>query len=146
MVIPGKHMPSKEIDVYLQLIIKDLKELWSNGIKTLDGYTNQTFEMRATIMWTVSDFPSLGSLSGCNTYSTLACPSCNFDGIGERLRHGKKTIMGHNRFLPQDHCYRQDKSNFGRTIETTFPPTIFSGSTVIHQVEQVNVTLRKNHA
>ncbi|KAL1209251.1 hypothetical protein V5N11_033111 [Cardamine amara subsp. amara] len=87
MVIPGKHMPGNDIDIYLQPLIKELKELWSDGIKTLDASTKQTFDMRAAIMWTVSDFPGLGNLSGWNTYTASACPSCNFDGIGQRLLH-----------------------------------------------------------
>ena len=146
MVIPGKHMSGNDIDVYLQPLIKELKELWSVGIKTLDASTKQTFDMRAAIMWTISDFPGLGNLSGWNTYTTATCPSCNFDGSGERLRHGKKNcFMGHRRFLPQDHGYRQDKINFDGKIETRSSPTTLSGSTVIHQLEKVNITFGKNH-
>jgi len=83
IVIPGKHMPGNDIDVYLQPLIKELTELWDYGIKTLDASTKQTFNMRAAIMWTVSNFPGLENLSGWNTYTTLACPSCYYDGIGE---------------------------------------------------------------
>ena len=93
MVIPGKHMPGNDIDVYLQPLIKDLKELWSDGIETLDASTKQTFDMRAAIMWTISDFSGLGNLSGWNTYTASPCPTCNFDGIGQRLRHGKKIVL-----------------------------------------------------
>ncbi|XP_056864346.1 uncharacterized protein LOC108851199 [Raphanus sativus] len=92
MVIPGKHMPGNDIDVYLQPLIKELKELWSDGIETLDASTKQTFEMRAALTWTVSDFPGFGNLSGWNTYTASACPSCNYDGIGQRLRHGEKIV------------------------------------------------------
>lgn len=80
MVIPGKHMPGNDIDVYLQPLIKELKELWSDGVKTVDASTKQTFDMRAAIMWTISDFPGLGNLSGWNIYTRSACPNCNFDG------------------------------------------------------------------
>lgn len=44
MVIPGKHMPGNDIDVYLQPLIKELKELWFDGIETLDASTKQTFD------------------------------------------------------------------------------------------------------
>ncbi|CAA7061732.1 unnamed protein product [Microthlaspi erraticum] len=144
MVIPGKHMPGNDIDVYLQPLIKELKELWSDGIETLDSSTKQRFNMRAAIMWTVSDFPGLGNLSGWNTYTTLACPSCNYEGIGQRLRHGRKNcFIGHRRFLPQDHDFRQNETNFDGKIETRAPPGTISGSTIIHQLEQVNVRLGK---
>ncbi|CAA7025820.1 unnamed protein product [Microthlaspi erraticum] len=122
MVIPGKHMPGNDIDVYLQPLIKELKELWSDGIETLDSSTKQRFNMRAAILWTVSDFPGLGNLSGWNTYTTLACPSCNYEGIGQRLRHGRKNcFIGHRRFLPQDHDFRQNETNFDGKIETRAP-------------------------
>ena len=90
MVIPGKDMPGNDVDVYLQPLIKELKELWFDGIETVDASTKQTFDMRAAIMWTISDFPGLGNLSGWNTYTSSACPSCNYDGIGQHLLHGKK--------------------------------------------------------
>ncbi|XP_010424636.1 PREDICTED: uncharacterized protein LOC104709773 [Camelina sativa] len=146
MVIPGKQMPGNDIDVYLQPLIKELKELWFDGVKTVDASTKQTFDMRAAIMWTISDFPGLGNLSGWNIYTTSACPSCNFDGTGQRLRHGKKNcFQGHRRFLPQDHDFRQNITNFDGYIETRSPPVTLTGSTIVHQLEQVNVTLGKKH-
>lgn len=100
--------------------------------------------MRAAIMWTVSDFPGLGNLSGWNTYTASACPTCNFDGIGQRLRHGKKNcFIGHRRFLPLDHGFRQNRADFDGKLETRSPPAKLTGSTIIHQLEQVNVTLGK---
>ncbi|RID64077.1 hypothetical protein BRARA_E03035 [Brassica rapa] len=74
-------------------LIKELKELWFDGIQTRDASTNHTFSMRAALMWTISDFPGFGNLSGWNTYTALACPSCNYDAVGRRLRYGKKTVL-----------------------------------------------------
>ncbi|TYK04351.1 putative transposase protein [Cucumis melo var. makuwa] len=34
MLIPGPRSPGKEIDVYLQLLIEELKQLWSLGVLT----------------------------------------------------------------------------------------------------------------
>ena len=64
MIIPEKWAPGNDIDVYLQPLIEELKELWSTGIKTFDSYGNEVFDMHAAILWTISDFPSLGTLSG----------------------------------------------------------------------------------
>lgn len=97
-------------------------------------------------MWTVSDFPGLGNLSGWNTYTALACPRCNYDASERRLRYGKKNcFMSHRRFLPIDHEFRQSKTTFDGTVETRTPPITPSGSTIKHQLERVNVTLRKRH-
>ncbi|XP_019260867.1 PREDICTED: uncharacterized protein LOC109238842 [Nicotiana attenuata] len=71
--------PGNDIDVYLRPLIEELKELWETGIDTFDAETNQTFRMRAALLWTVSDFPALAMLSGWSTKGRLACPTCNYD-------------------------------------------------------------------
>ncbi|QHO34862.1 uncharacterized protein DS421_9g270660 [Arachis hypogaea] len=37
MIIPGEKMTGNNIDVYLQPLIKELKELWYDGVQTLDS-------------------------------------------------------------------------------------------------------------
>lgn len=32
--------------------------------------------MRAAVLWTISDFPAYGMLSGWSTHGRLACPYC----------------------------------------------------------------------
>jgi len=72
MIIPGKRAPGNDIDVYLQPLIEELKELWNTGIKTFDSYGSEVFDMHAAILWTISDFSSLGTLFGWNTHTGLA--------------------------------------------------------------------------
>ncbi|XP_059281239.1 uncharacterized protein LOC132034924 [Lycium ferocissimum] len=54
-----KQMPGNDIDVYLQPLIQELRELWYDGVQTLDSSKNEIFKMRAALMWTISDFPGL---------------------------------------------------------------------------------------
>ncbi|CAA7052795.1 unnamed protein product [Microthlaspi erraticum] len=144
MIIPGKQMPGNDIDIYLQPLIKELKELWSDGVQTFDASENKTFSMRAALMWTISDFPGFGNLSGWNTYTGLACPSCNYDATELRLQHGKKNcFMGHRRFLGSDHKFRYDKQHFDGSEELRNPPITPSGSTILQQVESVDVIFGK---
>ena len=75
MIIPGKKMPGNNIDVYLQPLVKELCELWNDGVDTFDSSLNETFRMHATVMWTISDFPGLGILSGWNRHTGFACPT-----------------------------------------------------------------------
>lgn len=75
MIIPGKLMPGNNIDVYLQPLIKELNELWHDGVQTFDSSRNEMFTMRAALMWTISDFPGLGTLSGWNTHTHTVCLS-----------------------------------------------------------------------
>ena len=47
MIIPGKQMAGNDIDVYLQPLIKELKELWFDGVKTFDYSKKEMFTLRA---------------------------------------------------------------------------------------------------
>ncbi|KAI5323895.1 hypothetical protein L3X38_032968 [Prunus dulcis] len=67
LVIPGPKAPSKDIDVYLRLLVDELKELWEQGVPTYDKFTNSGFTLRAAIMWTINDFPAYGKFSGLST-------------------------------------------------------------------------------
>ncbi|XP_015054801.1 uncharacterized protein LOC107001164 [Solanum pennellii] len=49
IIIPGPSSPRNDIDVYLQPLIAELKELWEVGVETYDDVTNQTFLMRAAL-------------------------------------------------------------------------------------------------
>ncbi|XP_024016169.1 uncharacterized protein LOC112089662 isoform X2 [Eutrema salsugineum] len=144
MVIPGKHMPGNDIDIYLQPLIQELKELWSDGVPTFDASLKEIFNMCAVLLWTISDFPGLGNLSGWNIHTGLACPSCNYDATKLRLHHGKKNcFMGHRRFLPQNHSFRKDKHHFDGFIETREAPITPSGTVIPQKIQDVDVTLGK---
>ncbi|XP_050142219.1 uncharacterized protein LOC126618178 [Malus sylvestris] len=68
LLIPGPRSPGKEIDVYMHPLIDKLNELWEVGTPTYDAYSNQSFTMKATVLWTISDFPAYGMLSGWNNH------------------------------------------------------------------------------
>ena len=75
LLIPGTHSPGKEIDVYMRPLIDELNELWDVGTPTYDAYSNQSFTMKAAVLWTISDFPAYGMLSGWITIKPvhIAC-------------------------------------------------------------------------
>lgn len=64
----------KDIDIYMQPLIKDLKELWVVGVETYNSLSNQTFQMHVALLWTVSNFPAYAMLSGWSTKGKLVCP------------------------------------------------------------------------
>jgi len=53
MIIPGKRALGNDIDVYLQPLIEELKELRNTGIKIFDSYGSEMFDMHAPILWTI---------------------------------------------------------------------------------------------
>ncbi|KAL0278053.1 UNVERIFIED_CONTAM: hypothetical protein Sradi_7300300, partial [Sesamum radiatum] len=67
MVIPGPSNPKRLIDVYLELLIKELLQLWHVGVRTYDHATDRDFMMRAALMWIVNDLPAYGMTYGWST-------------------------------------------------------------------------------
>ena len=79
LLIPGSTSPRNDIDVYLQPLVEELKELWDIGVKMFDMSSKQSFQINATLLWTINDFPTYGDISGWSTKGAFACPSCNYD-------------------------------------------------------------------
>ncbi|KAL1371645.1 hypothetical protein AAHE18_01G148200 [Arachis hypogaea] len=92
MIIPGPRIPKTRIDVYLQPLIDELKLLWEDGVLTYDIHSKSNFVMRAALLWTISDFPAYGMLSGWMTAGRLACPYCMEQTKAFQLKM-KKAIM-----------------------------------------------------
>ena len=95
-------------------------------------------------MWTVSDFPGLGMLSGWNTYTAMACPFCNLDQVPRRLPHSRKScFIGHRRFLPPDHPFRRQRKKFDGTQERRDPPLQMSRFEIFEQICDVQCEFGK---
>ncbi|XP_004297854.1 PREDICTED: uncharacterized protein LOC101305367 [Fragaria vesca subsp. vesca] len=77
VLIDGPQAPGDKIDVYLQPLIEELKELWEEGVPTIDASSNQMFQLYAGLLWTINDFPAYDNLSGWSTKGEYACPNCN---------------------------------------------------------------------
>jgi len=63
LLIPGPKSPGKDFDIFLQPLIEDLLKLWE-GVSTYDAFTGEKFDLRATVLWCIHDYPALGVLSG----------------------------------------------------------------------------------
>lgn len=135
LLISGPKGPGNDIDVYLQPLIDDLKGLWDEGIETYDASSRQNFQLRAALLWTINDFPAYGMLSGWSTRGALACPCCHVETTSCHLKYSRKQCyMGHRRFLPNDHPWRQNKSSFDNTKEVRRAPQPLIGDDVIAQL------------
>ena len=64
LLIPGPQALGKDIDVYLQPLIDELKYLWKKGVITYDASKKESFMMHAAVLWTIYDFPTYVTLSG----------------------------------------------------------------------------------
>ncbi|KAL8156692.1 hypothetical protein AgCh_001698 [Apium graveolens] len=127
-LIPGPTDPGNSIDVYLQPLVEELKELWDVGVTTFDAATNQNFVLRASVLWTISDFPGYTMLSGWSTKGYLACPICNYETLSTYLKHSRKVCyMNHRRFLYSNHKWRSDKKRFNGQVKVGQAPAVLSG-------------------
>ena len=64
LLIPGKNSPGNDIDVYLQPLIDELKELWEISIDTYDAHSHENFKLHAAVLWTINNLFAYGNLSG----------------------------------------------------------------------------------
>ncbi|XP_025703732.1 uncharacterized protein [Arachis hypogaea] len=136
LLIPGPCSPGKSIDVYLQPLIEELKVLWEVGVETYDASKNQTFQLHAALLWTISDFPAYAMLSGWSTKEKLACPSCNYDTSSCYLKHSRKMCkMDHRKFLAMDHPYRMNKRSFNGDVELRSSPALLDGEQIFEDLK-----------
>ena len=128
ILVPGPEHPKRSLDVFLQPLIYELQQLWAQGAETYDVSCKENFQMRAVLMWTISDFPAYGMLSGWTTHGRLSCPYCQDNTDAFQLKHGRKTCWFdcHRRFLPPDHPYRRSRNLFtkNKRVFDSPPPEI----------------------
>lgn len=102
LLIPGKKTPGRDIDVYLRPLVEELKLLFNIGVVTYDASKGDTFNMRAIVLWTINDLPTLGTLFGYATMGYKACPICLDETYSQSFR-SKIGFLGHRRYLPIHH-------------------------------------------
>ncbi|XP_076932136.1 uncharacterized protein LOC143597540 [Bidens hawaiensis] len=138
LLIPGPEYPGNNIDIYLQPLVEELKDLWVNGLETYDKSKDETFKMYAALTWTISDFPGYSMLSGWKTKGNFACPCCNHETSSLYLKHSKKTCyMDHHRFLNAQHPWRRNKSAFNGKNENRLSPNPLSGVEALSELSSV---------
>ncbi|KAL6520127.1 hypothetical protein OROHE_017270 [Orobanche hederae] len=131
LIIPGPESPKNAIDVYMQPLVKELKELWESGIDTYDASSNQMFNMRAALHSTISDFPGYAMLSGWSTKGKTACPCCHYETQSTWLKFSKKTCYRDYRiFLEHDHPWRFNTKKFNGKKEERSAPVRLMGTEI----------------
>ncbi|XP_020262242.1 uncharacterized protein LOC109838190 [Asparagus officinalis] len=111
LLIPGKHAPGNDIDVYLEPLIDELKQLWS------EAYAN---------------------LSGWSTKGKFACPVCGPEFEGLHLPYSRKCCYWFNRrWLPSGHKYRKLSNKFDGTVETRNKPRQMTGADIVKLLEHL---------
>lgn len=133
LLIPGPKSPGKDIDVFLRPLVDELKMLWAEGVQMRDASTKTVFKMHATLLWTINDYPARSSLSGWSGQGYKACPTCNVDTPSCPITN-KIAFIGHRRFLPKKHKWREDMLFNGKK-ETQDPPKPLSNAQILKQLK-----------
>ncbi|GJU04996.1 putative transposase-associated domain-containing protein [Tanacetum coccineum] len=105
--------PGNDIDVFLEPLVDDLHTLFETGVDTYDASTKDNFNLRAVVLWTINDYPALGTLCGCPYSGFKGCVVCGKDTNCVRLSaSSKQSYVGHRRYLPYNHSFRKQKKAF----------------------------------
>jgi hypothetical protein len=135
LLISSKDSPTSEnIDVFLAPLVEELLELW-DGVDTFDASARSlqegsTFKIRAILMWTISDFPVYGLISGLCTKAFLACPICGPNTISRTAKEPKKykqVFLGARRWTRRNHLFRRNLRFNGHPEHGSAPPRQSAG-------------------
>jgi hypothetical protein len=132
LIIPGKKSPGKDFHVFMQPLMKDLKDLWK-VVSTYDAYEGKGFKLHVAILWGIHDYPALSTMSGRSTGGYFACVHRDENPCSECLRN-KIGFISHRRFLPSDHPWRKNKS-FNGHHENREQPRKFITDEVMARVD-----------
>jgi hypothetical protein len=70
LIVPGPKDPVTKINLFMQLLIKELKMLWQ-GVEAYDSHLKNSFTLRAAYLWSIHDLLAYGiflagaSMAGC---------------------------------------------------------------------------------
>ena len=127
ILVPGPKHPKRALDVFLQPLIHELKNLWYEDVLMFDYSSKQNFNMLAMLMSTISDFPAYGMLFGWTTHGRLSCPCCMDRTEAFKLKHGRKSCWFdcHRQYLSMHHPYRKNKKLIRKNKIVRLPPPVY---------------------
>ena len=130
--------PGNDIDVFLEPLVDDLQLLFEEGVVTYDALTKDNFNLRAVVLWTINDYPALGTLCGCPCSGFKGCVVCGKDTNCVRLSaSSKQSYVGHRRYLPYNHPFRKQKKAFNGQQESRLPPNPMTGEQIYNEVQHI---------
>ncbi|GJR35814.1 RNA-directed DNA polymerase, eukaryota [Tanacetum coccineum] len=105
--------PGNDIDVFLEPLVDDLHTLFETGVDTYDASIKDNFNLRAVVLWTINDYPALGTL--CGTV----------------------TVVFKRRYLPYNHPFRKQKKAFNGQQEFLQAPIPMTGEQIYNEVKHI---------
>ncbi len=97
----------------------------------MDSFQGETFNLRATCIWNINDFPIYGLFVGCVTKGLVGCPPCGLAIESWSFKKLKNIIYYGNRYLPRSHPFRWAQNAFNGEIENKVAPQWVTASETI---------------
>ena len=116
--------------------------MWDVGILAYEISMKQNFQLRTTLMWTISDFPSYAMLSRWSTASQLACSYCMGHSEAFTLsKSGKQCWFDtHRKFLHVDRIFQRNRYAFRKNmVLTATTPPLLSGNEILHLITRLGL-------
>jgi hypothetical protein len=124
LVIPGRKLLKKQMNIFLYLLMEELKELWQ-GVDPYDCHIKCRLNLRSAYLWSIRDYLAYGKFSSWCVHGRLNFPISMDDSNAFRLQHDKKVSFFdcHWRFFPSNRPFMSDRWSFlkGKTV-TKGPP------------------------
>ncbi|GJV90578.1 putative transposon, En/Spm-like protein [Tanacetum coccineum] len=96
------------------------------------------FNLCVVVLWTINDYPALGTLCGCPYSGFKGCVVCGKDTNCVRLSaSSKQSYVGHRRYLPYNHPFRKQKKAFNRQQEFLQAPIPMTGEQIYNEVKHI---------
>ncbi|GJX09919.1 hypothetical protein Tco_0199778 [Tanacetum coccineum] len=130
--------PRNDIDVFLEPLVDDLHTLFETGVDTYDVSTKDNFNLRVVVLWTINDYPALGTLCGCPYSGFKGCVVCGKDTNHVRLSaSSKQSYVGHRRYLPYNHPFRKQKKAFNGQQEFLPALILMTKEQIYNEVQHI---------
>lgn len=127
-----------DIDVYLEPLVKNLKELWNISVRVCDAFSKSMFNLKAILMWTVNDFLVYGNLSGYATKGKVTSSICGIYTCSQWLKCSKKfAYLGHKMFITSTNPFLMKISWFDGHRKTQGKPKPLSDVEVLHAITDI---------
>ena len=104
---------------------------------TYDAASQRKFKLHTAVLWSINDYPTLGTLSGRTTKGYYACIHCDKNPLSRPLNN-KLVYIGHRRYLPTGHLWRQNTSDFDGNLEDQEAPGKFTAKEVQELLQRVS--------
>jgi hypothetical protein len=84
LVILDPKEPKKQMNIFLCLLMEELKELWQR-VDAYDSHLKCRFNLRAAYLWSIHDYLAYGKFVGWCVHGRLNCPVCMDDSDAFKL-------------------------------------------------------------